>query len=174
MLCEAAYLDCAALPEDEGHSVHVDHHGPDVGNLLTAPSVLVLGVHREVGHARGLVAGFGQGVGAGPHVIVGAFVKGGVVGITRHGADTTSCKREGRIELFICCMHISYIFSQLEFPMEDIINSGGISIQMLFLSNSSNTLLSNYLITSKGPAFKSYFSKSTKVLSTTCTLSIKS
>ena len=84
------YLDCAALAEDYGHAIHVDDHSLDVGNLLRTSSVLVLGVHSEVRQAGVGVARFGLGVGAGSHVMVGAFVKGGVVGITRYDADASS------------------------------------------------------------------------------------
>ena len=81
-------LDCAALAEDDSYAVHGDHHGSDVGNLPVAPSVLVLGRHGEVRQSRRRVAEFGQGVGAGAHVVVGALIEGGVVRVTRHGAYT--------------------------------------------------------------------------------------
>lgn len=83
-LCQVTYLDCAALSEGDGHSVHIDHHGPDIGNLLITSSVFILGVHSEVWQARGAAARFDQGVGTGSHVMVGVFVKGGIVGITRY------------------------------------------------------------------------------------------
>lgn len=81
---QLTYLDRAAFAEDDGHPVHVDDHGPDVGDLLTTSSVLVLRVHAEVRRAGGDVTGFRQRVGAGSHVMVGVLVKGGVVGVTRY------------------------------------------------------------------------------------------
>lgn len=81
------YLDRAALAEDDSHAVHVDHHGSDVGDFGIAASVLILSVHSEVWQVGGAVAEFGQGVGAGSHVVVGAFVKRGVVRVTRNRAN---------------------------------------------------------------------------------------
>lgn len=75
-------LDCAALAKDDGDTVHINHHSPDVGNLRVTSSVLILGVHGKVRQVRGNVAGFAQGVGAGSHIMVGVFVKGGVVRIS--------------------------------------------------------------------------------------------
>lgn len=75
-------LDFAAFAEDDSHSVHIDHHSLDIGNLLITSSVFILGVHSEVWHAGGNVARLGQGVRAGSHIMVGVFVKGCVVGIT--------------------------------------------------------------------------------------------
>ena len=87
---QVTYLDCAALAEDDSHTIHIDDHSPDVGDPLVTSSVLVLGVHSEVRQVGGNVAGFGQGVGAGSHVMVGEFVKCDVVRISRHWADTKS------------------------------------------------------------------------------------
>lgn len=81
------YLDGAALAEDDSHAVDVDHYGSDVGDLGVAASVLILSVHGEVWQIGGAVAEFGQGVGAGSHVVVGALVKGGVVRVTRNRAN---------------------------------------------------------------------------------------
>jgi len=87
---ELTHLDLAALAEHDGHPVHVDHHGPDVGDLLVAPAVLVLRVHAKVRQAGGDVAGLGHRVGARPHVVVRALVKGGVVGVAGYRADAIS------------------------------------------------------------------------------------
>lgn len=76
------YLHCAAPAEDDGHTTHIDHHSPDIGNLLVISSVLILGVHGEVRQAGGDIAGFCQGVGAGSHIMVGVFVEGGIVRVT--------------------------------------------------------------------------------------------
>lgn len=75
-------LDCAALPQDDSYSIHSDHHSLDVGNLLIASSVFILGDHSEVRHVRGSIARLGQGVRAGSHVMMCSFIKRCVVGIT--------------------------------------------------------------------------------------------
>lgn len=91
------YLDFAALAEDYSHAIYIDDHSLDIGNLLRTSSVFILGVHSEVWQAGGDVARFGQGVGAGSHIMVGAFVKGSVVWITRYDADASSWAREMKI-----------------------------------------------------------------------------
>lgn len=107
------YLDCAALAENDSHSTHVDHHGPHIGDLLITSPVFILGVHSEVWQVGGDVTRFGQGVGAGSHIMVGVFVKCGVVGITRYWADTVSWTGEGRIELN--CVKCSAVY-ELHIP----------------------------------------------------------
>lgn len=47
-LFQRTNLDFASFLEDNRDSIHIDHHGLHVGNLLVASSVFVLGVHGEV------------------------------------------------------------------------------------------------------------------------------
>lgn len=113
--CQVTYLDCAAFAEDDSHTIHVDHHSPDVGNLLITSSVLILGVHGEVRQVRRNVAGFGQGIGASSHVMVGAFIEGGVVRVTGYCADTSSWTRKVRVqceESVLCtvCFHTGGLY----------------------------------------------------------------
>lgn len=82
------YLDCASLPKDYSDSIHVNHHSSDVGDLPVTPSVLILGVHGEVGQIGGTVARLGQGVRAGSHVMMRLLIVGDVVGIAAHRAHT--------------------------------------------------------------------------------------
>lgn len=87
-MLQVTYLDCAAPPEDDSHSVHIDDHSTNIRNILIASSVFILGVHSEVGHVGGSIAGLGHGVGAASHVMMCAIVKGYIVGIAGHYAHT--------------------------------------------------------------------------------------
>lgn len=80
------YLDGAPLPEDDGDSIHIDHHGSDVGDFFVASPVLVLGVHGKVRQIGGSVARLGKGVRAGSHVVMSLLVIGHVVGIAIYWA----------------------------------------------------------------------------------------
>lgn len=62
----------------------IDHYSSDIRHLLVTASVLVLRVHGEVRQGGGDVARFSQSVRAGAHVVVGVFVKSGVMGVPRY------------------------------------------------------------------------------------------
>uniref|UniRef100_A0A8C0V1U4 Uncharacterized protein n=1 Tax=Cyanistes caeruleus TaxID=156563 RepID=A0A8C0V1U4_CYACU len=83
MLTHVALL---LLEDDNALSVHLNHDFAHVGHSGVA-TVLVLGLHIEVGQGGGVGAHFGQGVGAVAHEVVRHPVKGFVVGVPVDVAD---------------------------------------------------------------------------------------
>lgn len=76
------YQYFASFPEDNGGSIHVDHHSSHIRHHLITSSVFVLGDDGEVRKVFCVIAGCGQSVGAGAHEVVDHLVEGDVVGVT--------------------------------------------------------------------------------------------
>lgn len=74
------------LEDHNALSVHLNRDFAHVGHS-GAPTVLILGLHIEVGQGGGVGADFGQGVGAVAHEVVRHLVKGLVVGVAVDVAD---------------------------------------------------------------------------------------
>uniref|UniRef100_A0A8C5TZT7 Secreted protein n=1 Tax=Malurus cyaneus samueli TaxID=2593467 RepID=A0A8C5TZT7_9PASS len=80
------HLALLLLEDGDALPVHLDHDFAHIGHSGVA-TVLVLGLHIEVGQGGGVGAHFGQRVGAVAHEVVRHLVKGFVVGVPVDVAD---------------------------------------------------------------------------------------
>uniref|UniRef100_A0A8C5X6L6 Secreted protein n=1 Tax=Malurus cyaneus samueli TaxID=2593467 RepID=A0A8C5X6L6_9PASS len=80
------HLALLLLEDGDALPVHLDHDFAHIGHSGVA-TVLVLGLHIEVGQGGGVGAHFGQRVGAVAHEVVCHLVKGFVVGVPVDVAD---------------------------------------------------------------------------------------